>query len=61
MKKISKNKIYGDKEKKQLNYLVKQLEKEFYLLRDRQPLIMDALTETLDHLKLMKKKYLSYH
>ena len=37
--------------------LLKVLTEQFNNLRDRQPIIMDALLETIEQLKEMKKKY----
>eukprot|EP00347_Sterkiella_histriomuscorum_P019077 403343044 len=56
-RRVLKTKVYEEKESKQLNHLLKVLTEQFNQLRDRQPIILDALLETIEQLKQMKKNY----
>lgn len=51
-----RSKKFREKESKQLNHLLAVLTDQFNQLRDRQPIILDALLEIIESLKKMKKK-----
>lgn len=55
--KVRRARHYGPAEKEEMEDNMKHLEAEFNSLRDKQPVIMDAMLETIENLKIMRKNY----
>ena len=55
--KLMKLRRYGPAEKEEMEENVNMLQKEFNHLRDKQPVIMDAMLEIMENLKTIKKNY----
>lgn len=55
--KVRRARHYGPVEKEEMEDNMKHLEQEFNSLRDKQPVIMDSMLETLENLKSMRRNY----
>lgn len=54
---VTKSRVYGKVEREEMAEQMQRLESEFNNLADKQPVIMDAMLETLENLKSMRKNY----
>ena len=55
--KVRRARHYGPLEKEEMEDNMQHLEREFNSLRDKQPVIMDSMLETLENLKSMRRNY----
>lgn len=54
---LLKSRSYGPEQKEDMANIISNLEKEFNNLAGKQPIIMDAMLETMEHLKQMRHNY----
>ena len=55
--KVRKARHFGPVEREEMDDIMKHLEEEFNSLRDKQPVIMDSMLETLENLKTMRRNF----
>lgn len=49
--------VFDDEHRKELEDIINVLEREFNELRDKNPVILDAMLETMENMKTMQKNY----